>query len=263
MSVYRISYPSNALFRTINMTVILPVEAPGQPELFAGKPARFPTLYLLHGFGGNQDDWMDYTRIRDIADRYDLAVVLASGENSFYEDTGVLGAQYGTLFGQELVEYTRRVFPLSDRREDTMIGGMSMGGFGAMRLGCLYCETFGKVFGFSNAFIIDDIAGQQPGYKDLIADYDYYVRTFGDLNRIKNTEKDPLWCLDQAIAKGLAPALYLACGTEDFLLQENRSMKAALDDRDVIYEYHESTGIHDWVFWNQYLEPAVQWALDR
>lgn len=261
MSVFRTSFASDALCRYVNLTVIIPFESPGQPDLQKTKPKKFKTLYLLHGFGGCQDDWMDYTRIRDIAEQNNLAVVLPSGENSFYVDTGIFSAQYGTLFGKELVEYTRRAFPLSDRREDTFIGGLSMGGFGAMRLGCRYHENFSKIFSFSGAFIIDDIAGKKPGYHDLIADYDYYVRTFGNLDLVKNSEKDPLWCLDQAIAAGEAPQLYLACGEDDFLLRENREMKAELEQRTVTFEYHESPGIHDWVFWNEYLEKAVKWAV--
>lgn len=113
----------------------------------------------------------------------------------------------------------------------------------------------------SGAFIIDDIAGKKPGYHDLIADYDYYVRTFGNLDLVKNSEKDPLWCLDQAIAAGEAPQLYLACGEDDLLLRENKGMKAELEQRTVKFEYHESPGIHDWVFWNEYLEKAVKWTV--
>ena len=173
MSVFRISYASEALCRYVNLTVIIPFESPGMPQLQESKPEKFRTLYLLHGFGGCQDDWMDYTQIRNIAEQYNLAVVLPSGENSFYVDTDIFAARYGTFIGKEIVDYTRRVFPLSKKREDTFSGGMSMGGFGAVRLGCFYYENFSKVFSFSGAFITDDIVGQKSGYRDLIADYDY------------------------------------------------------------------------------------------
>lgn len=262
MSVFRISYASDALRRYVNLTVIIPFETTETPEIKMKTNEKFKTLYLLHGFGGCQDDWMDYTKIRDIAERYNLAVVLPAGENSFYVDTGIFANQYGTFVGKEIVDYTRRVFPLSVKREDTFIGGLSMGGFGAMRLGCFYHENFSKVFSFSGAFVIDDISGQRPGYKDMIADYDYYARTFGDLDKVKESEKNPLWCLDRAIAAGEQPDFYLACGDEDFLLRENRNMREALRLRGVKLEYHESPGIHNWVFWNQYLEKAVKWALE-
>jgi putative NIF3 family GTP cyclohydrolase 1 type 2 len=157
MSVYRINYSSEALCRNVDINVIVPFEAPGMPQLLDTKPKKFKTLYLLHGFGGNQNDWLDYTAIRDIAEQNNIAVVMPAGENSWYVDTGVFGAQYGTYFGKELVEYTRKAFPLSDKREDTFIGGFSMGGFGALRLGSFYHELYSKVFTFSAAFIIDNI----------------------------------------------------------------------------------------------------------
>ena len=262
MSVFRISYASEALCRYVNLTVIIPFESPGMPQLQESKPEKFRTLYLLHGFGGCQDDWMDYTQIRNIAEQYNLAVVLPSGENSFYVDTDIFAARYGTFIGKEIVDYTRRVFPLSKKREDTFIGGMSMGGFGAVRLGCFYYENFSKVFSFSGAFITDDIVGQKSGYRDLIADYDYYKRTFGNLDTLKGSEKDPIWCLDRAISAGQQPNLYLACGEEDFLLEENRNMKEKLENRDVKFEYHESPGNNNWIFWNEYLEEAIKWAID-
>ena len=260
MAVFQTTFACDSLWRSIDLNVIIPFESPGRPDLAPLKPAKFKTLYLLHGFGGNRNDWMNYTPLRDIAERNNIAIVLPEAENSFYVDSVSLPFQYGKLI-REIVDFTRRAFPLSDKREDTFIGGLSMGGFGALRVGSLYHDVFSKVFSFSGAFIIDDIADQQPGYQDLIANYDYYVRTFGDLSKVKGSEKDPLWCLDQAIAAGEAPAIYQACGTEDFLYQENLGMKAALEARPVSYEYHEMPGIHDWVFWNKNLEPAILWLL--
>lgn len=260
MAVFQTTFACDSLFRSIDLNVIVPIEAPGMPELKARKPEKFKTLYLLHGFGGNRNDWMNYTPLRDIAERNNIAIVLPDAENSFYVDSVSLPFQYGKLI-REIVDFTRRAFPLSDKREDTFIGGLSMGGFGALRLGSFYHDVFSKVFTFSGAFIIDDIADKEPGYQDLIANYDYYVRTFGDLRKVKGSEKDPLWCMDQAIAADQAPAVYQACGTEDFLYRENQEMKAALEARPITYEYHEMPGIHDWVFWNKNLEPAIQWLL--
>lgn len=252
-----------ALFRTVSLTVIIPFESYGIPEVEAAKPEKFRTLYLLHGFGGNESDWMDYTNLRALSEENNLAIVLPSAENSFYENWGGIGASYSDFVGKELVDFTRRAFPLSEKREDTFIGGLSMGGFGALRLGCLYHETFGKIFSFSGAFIVDDIAGQKPGYRDMIADYEYYVRAFGNLDHVKNTEKDPLFCVDEAVRAGRIPAFYQAVGTEDFLLEENRSMHEELLKRNIPVSYHESKGTHNWTFWNEYLPKALGWLLDK
>ncbi|CEN27897.1 alpha/beta hydrolase [Lactococcus piscium] len=261
MSIFRTSFASASLFRTVNLTVIVPIESYGNPELEANKPQKFKTLYLLHGFGGSQDDWLDYTNLRTLAELHNLAIVLPAAENSFYENIGGIGGDYSDFVGQEIVDFTRRAFPLSDKREDTFIGGLSMGGFGALRLGMLYHKTFSKIISLSGAFIIDNITDIKPDHRDMIADYAYYRRIFGDLKQLKGSDKDPIYCVDQAISSGLVPEVYQAVGTEDFLLEENHNMRDALATRQICLDYHESSGIHDWQFWNTYLPKAIDWLL--
>ena len=86
-----------------------------------------------------------------------------------------------------------------------------------------------------------------------IADYDYYVRTFGDLDCLKDSEKDPMYCVKKAVLQKNMPEVYQAVGTEDFLIEENRMMKKYLEKEGVKVTYHEAEGIHDWSFWNKYL----------
>ena len=129
MALMQMEFKSETLKRTVSMNVILPIER------FRGP---FPTLYLLHGLTDNYNGWLSYTRIRLWAEESGLAVVMPSGENSFYMDIlvkdGCLG-DFGEYIGRELVNVTREIFPLSHRREDTFLAGLSMGGFGACRNG--------------------------------------------------------------------------------------------------------------------------------
>lgn len=264
MAIMRVTFASGVLSRSVDLNVIVPMETPGLPG--AGttekrKIQKFKTLYLLHGYGGNQDDWLTYSYICTLADEYGIAVVLPAGENSFYVDGQAVGTRWGEMVGRELVAFTRQMFPLSDQREDTFIGGLSMGGFGALRLGSRYHETFSKIFCFSGAFVIDDIAGIQEGYSDDIGDYHCYRHIFGDLEQVKGSPKDPVWCVKQAIEAGSNPRVYMACGSEDFLLEKNREMKKELEALGVQLDYMETPGTHDWVFWNKHLEPAIRWAL--
>lgn len=136
-----------------------------------------------------------------------------------------------------------------------------MGGFGAARLGFYYHRIFSRIISLSGAFIIDQIAGQKAGYKNEVGDYDYYRYAFGDLDRLKNSPKDPIWCAKQAADQGDAPEIYMACGEDDFLIQENRSTKVKLEEMGISLQYLEASGSHDWNFWNQHLEPAVRWLL--
>lgn len=263
MAVMRVSFRSEALDRSVDLNVIVPMETAGIPgEVKALKPRVFQTLYLLNGYSGNQDDWLTFSDIRRLSDQYDLAVVMPSGENRFYVDGNARGMKWGELAGKEIVEFTRSMFPLSDKRADTFIGGLSMGGFGALRLGACYCHTFSKIITLSGAFITDNIAGKREGYADEVGDYAYYHHVFGDLDRVKDSPKDPFWCAAQAVKSKCMPGVYMACGTEDFLIGENRAAKKKLEKMGVSPVYLESPGSHDWGFWNSYLEPAIQWLLE-
>lgn len=268
MAIMRVTFSSEVLCRYIDFNVIVPMETPGLPGAEEKESAikktekKFKTLYLLHGYSGNQDDWLTYSNIRALADQYGIAVVMPAGENSFYVDGCAAGTHWGEMVGKELVEFTRRMFPLSPKREDTFIGGLSMGGFGALRLGSYYCETFGKIFSLSGAFIVDNIADKEEGYSDVVGDYIYYRHTFGDLKEIKNSPKDPLWCAKQAANSDYRIQMYIACGDQDFLIKENRSAKKQLEKLGISLKYVETPGIHDWKFWNEHLEPAIYWLLN-
>ena len=99
MAMMRVSFLSEALCRSVDMNVIVPMETMGIPgEVKPQKPSVFKTLYLLNGYSGNQDDWLTYSNIRALADQYNLAVVMPAGENHFYVD-GTAGVTFYVELG--------------------------------------------------------------------------------------------------------------------------------------------------------------------
>ncbi len=263
MAVFQVNFFSESISRVTTFHAVLPNDI--LPENLIGnehyeRPVR--TLYLLHGYSGCSQDWLMGSTVQELSSRYNLAVIMPSGENSFYLNGRGTGTAYETLIGKELVDYTRKVFGLSVKAEDTYIGGLSMGGFGAIHTGLKYPETFGKMFGLSSALIINTIKGMSPGSKDDIADYDYYERVFGNLAILDTSENNPEYLVVKRKAGGekIQP-IFMACGTEDFLLKQNREFKIFLEKQGVDVTYKESSGTHDWKFWNEYIETAIQWLL--
>ena len=126
MALAKMDFHSNSLSRIVCFNILLP------DGLSNEQKSRMKTLYLLHGYCGNHNDWLVYSRISELSTKYNLAVVMPSGENSFYVDGIGEGRYFGQYIGKELVEYTRMVFGLSMKQKDTFIGGLSMGGFGAL-----------------------------------------------------------------------------------------------------------------------------------
>ena len=129
MAWFQVNFFSVSLGRQVGVHVLLPAEMPGPIPATGSEGAgkqKFKTLYLLHGYMGNANDWLINTPINELSQQYGLAVVMPSGDNGFYVDQPTSGVKGATYIGQELVEYTRKIFPLSDKREDTIIGGISM-----------------------------------------------------------------------------------------------------------------------------------------
>lgn len=265
MAQIQVNYFSGALMKVTTVQVIIPNDLPpSTKEENEHYKRETKTLYLLHGFSGSGMDWLLGSQIQELALKYNLAIVMPSGDNSFYLDGKGTGRAYGTFVGEELVQYIAKTFGLSSKKEDIYIGGLSMGGFGAIHTALKYCDTFHKVFALSSALIIHDIKNSKPDFCDAIADYDYYKFTFGDLGELEESENNPEFLVKKLKKEGKQiPPIFMACGTEDFLLQQNRNFDYFLEQEKVDVVYEESSGIHNWKFWDEYLEPSIKWMLQE
>ena len=275
MARLSVDYFSAALMRTTTLDVILPVDNAGEamgvdhtrrhdPSAwdrrdYPSKKPPFKTLYLLHGITGNHTDLISETRIRALAEERNLAVVMPSGYNAFYLDHPETHNYYGRFVGEELLDVTRRMFPLSDRREDTFIGGVSMGAYGALRNGLKYCENFGSIIALSSAMVID-------GFEQIISDGLFFLeRTylesiFGDLSQVVNSDKDPArLAADLVYCDRPRPRVFMASGNQDPLTPANRILADRMRGTGLDVTYHELQGGHDWNLWNQALPMALEW----
>lgn len=232
----------------------------GMGNTYYERPTKI--LVLLHGYNGGNLDWALYSNASEISSKYNLAVILPSGENSFYLDSEATGHKYATFVGQELIDYVRNTFHLSSRKEDTFVGGLSMGGFGAIHTALQFPDTFEKAFSLSGALIVHNVEKMAPGFKDMMANYDYYKSVFGDPAFVLESDNNPETQIKKLKEENhRIPGLYMAIGTEDFLYKENQIFRHFLEEEKIDFEYHESTGVHDFVFWNANIEPAVRWLL--
>ena len=264
MALIQLNYVSSALFRTVTVNVVLPcdkLDADRKHYLNRGK--KFKTLYLLHGLIGNYTDWISGTRVQRLAEKNDLAVVMPSGDNSFYVNSyAIPNNDYGRFIGEELVEVTRAMFPLSDKREDTFVGGLSMGGFGALRTGLKYSDTFSAIISLSGALhVFEDEAGHGAKIQD--ENWAFGRSIFGPAETAMKSDNNPRVLLDdlQASGKGKEslPKIFMACGTDDFLLPGNRSFSKELKERGLDLTYIEAPGNHNWFFWDTYIKEALDW----
>ena len=259
MALLQIQIYSQTLERNVPLTAVLPTDRQRFED--GGKMTEkkaYKTLYLLHGYSDSCMEWCCNTRIQRLAEANNMAVIMPSGENSFYVDQKGSNQAYGKWIGEELVELTRAMFPLSDQREDTFIAGNSMGAFGALIAGLHYPDTFGKIALFSGAFHIfeemyDEEVWATHGLCEIFGAYENALLSH-------NNPRNALMHYDKTQAVSL-PEIYMVCGTEDSLLESNRSLHTFISDMQFSIVYKEYPGEHSWEFWSSQLEDMLDWIL--
>lgn len=260
MAYIQVNLMSGSLMRTVNLNVILPTDKLRLPGMPRREDRPYPTLYLLHGILGSHVDWINGTKLQRWAEEKDLAVVMPAGENSFYIDREQTHELYGQFIGRELVEQTRRMFPLSRDRQDTFIGGLSMGGYGALRNGLKYHDTFGRIIALSSANVVAGIENRRDDAPVFFETRRFAEGIFGDLTKLKGSDKDILWLTRKLREEGAPlPAIYMACGVDDSLLAVNRGMRDCFLENGYDLTYAEGPGGHEWDFWNDHIKRGIDW----
>ena len=258
MAWFQVDFMSQSLNRSVPFNVLLPADARfGMPQR---EERLFKTLYLLHGLSGDQTSWLTLANTAEYSQINDLAIVMPAGECSFYLDNERSGRLFSEFIGVELVDFTRRVFPLSRKREDTFIGGLSMGGYGALYNGFKHNDVFSRVIALSSAILLNHMesAPTEPSLRGVCLRF-YEDLAGGDIEYIRKSDKN-LEILAQRVMDGgrNLPDLYIACGYNDSLVYNNRNFSAFLDSIGYKHVYEEGAGTHDWAFWGAFLKRGLE-----
>ncbi len=253
MALVRCDFFSEVLRLSTSMTVILPQETSAQIGMRGtARGAAAPTLFLLHGLSDDDTIWLRRTSIERHVAPLGLAVVMPQVHRSFYTDE-VHGHRYWTFLSEELPALVGRFFRLSDRREDTFVAGLSMGGYGALKWAMRQPGRFAAAASLSGSL---DLAGRR-GSGTPPEDPQLMTRIFGD-RPVAGTSDDLLWLLDQVDVSAL-PRLYVGCGTGDFLYQDNLTFRDACKTRGMPLTVDFGPGEHDWGYWDAKIRDVLAW----
>ena len=213
-------------------------------------------LYLLHGLSDNGSAWQRYTNIETIARQFGLVVIMPSIGRSFYTDNPN-GQQYFTFLMEELPKYLKDVFGLAPKREDTLIAGNSMGGFGAFKAALNYPERFAAAASLSGVLSLEilKLNPEDPRYHE-------FTYIFGDLTKLAGTQHDTMvWLQKAAQHPQDLPMLYMACGQQDDLFPLNEMFYDAAQKMSVPIQYDKEDGGHVWPFWEKFIQRFLVYAL--
>ena len=261
MAFLTVNFFSKALLRPVTVNVVIPTDKMVFPGMPVPEKKPFKTLYLLHGVFGNYTDWVNGTRIQALANNKNLCVVMPCGDNKFYSNSSQSGDRYGDFIANDLVEFIEDTFRVSKNPADRFIGGLSMGGFGAITNALRNPEKYSHVIMLSAALIKNKIlnAVNEPGF-DIFTRKQYEV-----MFDLKDASEFEGSCCDyDKLAADLAdsankPKVYMACGTEDSLFEPDEKFRDLLKEKGFDVTWECGPGIHDWAFWDAYIEKALEW----
>lgn len=256
MALIECKFYSDVLGLSTSMTVILPQQTTtqiGMNNVSRGK--LHPTLYLLHGLSDDDSIWLRRTSIERYVAEMGIAVVMPQVHRSFYTDMAE-GGQYWTFISEELPALARSFFPLSAKREDNFVAGLSMGGYGAMKLGLRKPEDWAAAASLSGAL---DMASHIKKMEDESQRNKEFAQIFGQQD-IDGTAEDLLHLLKEVDrSKGPKPLLYQCCGTEDFLYEDNLTFRDACGKTKLSLTYEEGPGEHEWGYWDTKIQDVLKW----
>ena len=246
MALLTCDFFSDALQVGTSMTVVLPQQIEEQIGVTVDGPSGPPPLlYLLHGLSDDHTSWHRYTAIARYAEKAGLAVVMPAVHRSFYTNEAQ-GHRYWDFVSEELPGIVHEFFRVTDRPEETFVAGLSMGGFGALKLALTHPERYAAAASLSGGLELRTLM-LLPERGDLLR------RVFGGTV----TDSDDVFTLLQQ-ASGVPP-LYLGCGTEDPLLPGTQRFadEATAAGLDVTVDLRP--GIHEWAVWDPMIADVIAW----
>jgi putative tributyrin esterase len=251
MALIHCNFFSEVLNVCTSMDVILPQQKKSKTWHKTGK---HPVLFLLHGLSDDHTIWQRRTAIERYVEAMGLAVVMPAVGRSWYTDMAA-GDRYWTYISEEVPARAREFFPLSEAREHNFVAGLSMGGYGAFKLALRCPRKFAAAASLSGAL---DLVNRIPTYDE---DRQREMKNiFGDLSAFPGSLND-LFFLAHRLAKsgGPKPLLFQCCGTEDYLYPHNRRFRDHARNLSLPLCYEEGPGVHDWAFWDRWIQRVLQW----
>ncbi len=220
------------------------------PSKYASdKAARYPVVYLLHGLTGHYSNWTDKTKLMQYSSDHQVIIVTPEGDNGWYTDSvSTPNDKYESYIIKELIPEIDKIYRTIDGRDGRVIAGLSMGGYGSLKFGFKYPSLFTLIGSFSGALGATSWTEKNAGAIAKSMDL-----AFGSDEASESRKANDIFRLVREVTpdqQKALPYIYLSCGTEDFLIANNRDFLKLLNDKKIPHEYREHPGGHDWTFWD-------------
>ncbi len=226
---------------------------------------RHSVLYLLHGAYGSYVDWVEKSDIENIADKFNLIIVMPDGgQFGWYTDSPFEKEnQYESYIIKELIPFIDSTFDTYAEKDGRGICGLSMGGYGALKFASKYPDMFASASSMSgvlailnhpDSWFMPKVFGSQKEHLDVWKENDL-LELAPALKGQPNATKDSLKTDAHSTQK---VAIKFDVGIDDHTLNDNREYLQRLQDLGISFEYGEFPGTHNWEYWSGHIFEHLQ-----
>ncbi len=230
---------------------------------------RYPVVYLLHGVGDNERAWPAYGRAEATLDRLIAAeeippfvVVMPAGKKSWFVDSADIAGpgDYARAVRDDLRTHVETTYRVSPERANRFIAGLSMGGYGALRLGFERPDVYRGIGAMSSALWLRVTPDWQPSRPDRLKRI--FDGSFGDpFDAERFVTLHPRAYIDRVKAAEAPPAIYLMAGDDDGFGSHLSTVEVYRELREagIAAELRITDGPHQWSLWREALAPLMRW----
>lgn len=237
-------------------SVVLPV------DYATSASTRYPVLFVLHGLSDHHSMWLARTNLAEYAAPYGLILVTIEGNNAWYTDSATAPSEkYESYLLQELIPDVQSRYRTIEEGYARGLAGQSMGGYGSLKIALKHPDEFAFAASMSGALRAARYTEKDGGGWDLV--WQSIQHAFGPVGSPAREAND-LFAIARAARpdQGL-PFLYLDCGTEDDLVQQNQAFAALLVEKKIAHEYREVPGVHNWDLWDRQVREVLKVAAQK
>lgn len=210
-------------------------------------------LYLLHGCPHNHSVWQRYTSLERYAEELNLAIFMPEANRSFYTDMKY-GVDYFSYISQELPVLCRQMFGISPDPAHCYISGLSMGGYGCLKISLSNPAAYRACFALS---ALSDIRLHIRNTKESDPKIRDYRGIFGPELHPAD-DQDIYFLARQAFLAPSRPDLYLYCGLQDSMYPEVQAFYTYLQELKYPVFSKFWGGSHDWKFWDEAIQLVLK-----
>jgi S-formylglutathione hydrolase FrmB len=246
----------------MNYTVYLPAD-------YATSQRSYPVVYLLHGYSDNETGWIQFGEANRIADKGiaegkipPCIIVMPDGKLTWYCNSYDRKILWEDIFVNELMPFVEKEYRIRSSKEYRAIAGLSMGGYGALKLSMRHTDLFSCCVALSSGTFTDEEIIKKSGQEFEM----YFAGLFG--NKLQGEARlneywkanNPLDLIHSVALDKLRTVRYwIDCGDDDFLFNGNSVLHIEMRKLGLPHEYRVRNGGHQWSYWRSGLETGLEY----